>query len=56
MKYLPTPIYEILPFLYALVGLATIAGNELWLGRLSGALLLSAAVAIHTLRHVYRGA
>lgn len=51
---LPRFIYELLPFVYALVGIATIANNELSLGRISGALLLSAAVAIYTLRRVYR--
>ncbi len=47
-------VYESLPFFYSLVGLTTIANNDITLGRLSGALLLSAAVVIYTLRHVYR--
>lgn len=51
---IPRMIYEALPFVYAAVGISTIANNDITLGRLSGALLLSAAVAIHTLRHVYR--
>lgn len=51
---LPRFIYELMPFVYSLVGIATIAENSITLGRLSGALLLSAAVAIHTMRHVYR--
>lgn len=51
---LPGAIYELLPFVYALVSLSTIVNNEIWLGRLSGALLLSASVVIFTLRNKYR--
>lgn len=51
---IPRLVYEALPFIYSLVGLTTIANNDITLGRLSGATLLSAAVAIHTMRHVYR--
>ena len=47
-------IYEFLPFVYALVALSTIVNNEIWLGRLSGSLLLSASVVIFTLRNKYR--
>lgn len=52
---LPRPIYEIAPFVYSLVGIATIANNDVTLGRISGALLLSAAVIILTMRKLYRG-
>lgn len=51
---LPRFIYELLPFFYGTVGVVTIANNEIALGRLSGALLLSAAVAVFTLRRAYR--
>ena len=51
---IPRLVYEALPFVYSQVGLATIANNDITLGRLSGAMLLSAAVAIYTLRRVYR--
>lgn len=51
---LPRTIYELLPFIYAPTGLAAIASLDTPLGRISGAMLLSASVAIYTLRRVYR--
>lgn len=47
---IPRLVYEALPFVYSLVGLTTIANNDITLGRLLGALLLSAAVIILTMR------
>ena len=41
-------------FIYGTVGAVTIANNEIALGRLSGALLLSAAAVNHTMRRIYR--
>ena len=52
---LPRVIYELLPLLYSITGTLAIIRLDSTLGRISGALLLSAAVAIHTLRRVYRG-
>lgn len=51
---LPRTIYEILPFIYFPTGLAAIANLDTALGRISGALLLSAGVAIFTMRKLYR--
>ena len=51
---IPKLIYELLPFIYGPTGIYAIANNEIALGRLSGALLLSAAVAVFTLRRAYR--
>ena len=48
-------IYELLPLLYSLAGTLAVIRLDSTLGRISGALLLSAAVAVHTLRRVYRG-
>ena len=50
----PRLVYEILPMIYSTVGFATVVRMDNMLGRASGALLLSAAVAIYTLRRVYR--
>ena len=52
---IPRLVYEALPFIYSLVGLTTIPNNDVTLGRISGALLLSAAVIILTMRKLYRG-
>ena len=51
----PRLIYELLPLLYSLAGTLAVIRLESVLGRISGALLLSAAVAIYTLRRIYRG-
>lgn len=51
---LPSTIYELLPFIYFPTGLAAIANLDTPLGRISGALLLSAGVAIYTTRKLYR--
>lgn len=51
---LPRTIYEILPFIYFPTGLAAIANLDTALGRISGSLLLSAGVAIFTMRKPYR--
>ena len=51
---LPKPIYEILPAVYSAGGVLAIMELESNIGRLAGCLLLSAAVAIITLRRVYR--
>lgn len=52
---LPRAIYEILPFIYAPAGLIAVAGLDTTYGRICGALLLSAAVSIYTMRKLYRG-
>lgn len=51
---LPKSIYELLPFIYFPTGLAAIATLDTPLGRVCGALLLSAGVAIFTMRKLYR--
>lgn len=51
---LPRTLYELLPFIYAPTGLAAIANLDTPLGRLSGAMLLSASVTIYTMRKLYR--
>ena len=51
---LPRTLYELLPFIYAPTGLAAIANLDTPLGRVCGALLLSAGVAIFTMRKLYR--
>lgn len=51
---LPRTLYELLPFIYSPTGLAAIANLDTPLGRLSGAMLLSASVAIYTMRRLYR--
>lgn len=51
---LPRTIYELLPFIYAPTGLMAIAALDTPLGRVCGALLLSAGVAIFTMRKLCR--
>ena len=51
---IPKLIYELLPFIYGPTALYAIANADNTLGRISGAMLLSAAVAIFTLRRAYR--
>lgn len=51
--YLPKWLYELLPFLYACLGLASLFGLNVS-GKLSGALLLLAAYLIFKMRKSYR--
>lgn len=51
---IPKLVYELLPFFCTPVGLAAVATLDTQLGRLSGALLLACAVAIFTMRRLYR--
>lgn len=52
---IPRFIYELLPYLYGSTGLASITLLDTTLGRISGAMLMSAAVVIYTMRKLYRG-
>lgn len=54
MPYMPKPIYELLPYVYAVFGLLALFNVEWMTGRVSGALLLLAAVIIWRLRRLYR--
>ena len=51
---IPKFIYELLPFIYGPTGLYAIVNLDSTLGRVSGAMLLSAAIAIFTMRRLYR--
>lgn len=52
---IPRLIYEMLPYVYGPAGLAAVAQLDTTFGRVCGALLLSAAVAIFTMRKLHRG-
>lgn len=51
---IPKPIYELLPYLYILIGLFSVSGFDVTGGRLSGALLMVAGVLIFKMRRDYR--
>jgi hypothetical protein len=50
MYYFPPWIYEALPYLYLLVGTTAAAGVDPTAGRISGLLLITAAIIILKLR------
>lgn len=50
MFYLPTWLYEILPYVYIVVGALALIGVDITVGRLSGILLLTAAIVIIKMR------
>lgn len=56
MFYLPKWIYEAAPFIYLIAGGAAMFGMDSRLGRLSGLLLISAAIMIIVLRQQLRKA
>ncbi len=51
---LPDTLYEVVPAVYAVVGLTSMLRLEPGLGRLSGALLVSAALLILYMRATHR--
>jgi len=51
---IPKTIYELLPFIYGPTGIYAVASLDSPLGRISGAMLLSAAAVNHTMRRIYR--
>ena len=51
--YLPKWLYELLPFIYACLGLGSLLGLNVS-GKVSGALLLLAAYLIFKMRKSYR--
>lgn len=53
-KNMPGWLYEPLPFLYALMGIIAIVQLEALVGKLSGVMLISAAVVVWNLRFTYR--
>lgn len=53
-KNIPDWLYEPLPYLYALAGIASIIMLDAFVGKLSGVLLISAGVVIWHLRFTYR--
>lgn len=53
-KNIPDWLYEPLPYIYALAGIASIIMLDAFVGKLSGVLLISAGVVIWHLRFTYR--
>ena len=51
---IPTPIYELLPFIYAVAGVLAVVGIEEIPGKICGALLLIASITIYQARWRYR--
>lgn len=51
---IPQPLYEALPYIYTIAGLASIMGLDPTGGRVCGAILLSAGVLIIKMRKDYR--
>ena len=51
---IPTPIYELLPFIYAVAGVLAVVGIEEIPGKICGALLLIASIVIYQARWRYR--
>ena len=54
LKKIPQGLYEALPYLYAVTGVAATVVLDAWVGKLSGLMLISAAVVVGHLRFVYR--
>lgn len=54
LKNIPDWLYEPLPYLYTLAGIATVVMLDVLIGKLSGILLISAGIVIWHLRFVYR--
>lgn len=50
----PRPIYELMPFVYLLLGVLTLAGIDPMFERLAGVLLLTAGLLICYRRLTYR--
>jgi hypothetical protein len=53
-KNIPDWLYEPLPYIYALAGIASIIMLDVTFGKISGVLLISAGVVIWNLRYTYR--
>ncbi len=53
---IPTPIYEVLPFMYFSVGLAAATNVSPTFGQVSGAILAAIGVTIWRKRRAYRKA
>ncbi|HRD49157.1 MAG: sel1 repeat family protein [Candidatus Competibacter sp.] len=51
---IPAPLYELLPYGYALTGMLAVAGLETIFGKVCGALLIIAGVVIYLARMRYR--
>lgn len=51
---IPTPIYELLPLIYAVAGVLAVVGIEELPGKICGALLLIASITIYQARWRYR--
>ena len=51
---IPTPIYELLPFIYAVAGVLAVVGIEEIPGKICGALLIIASITIYQARWRYR--
>ncbi|MEW5769507.1 MAG: hypothetical protein AB1831_04000 [Pseudomonadota bacterium] len=54
LKNMPDWLYEPLPYLYTLMGFIAISMLDVWVGKLSGVMLISAGVVIWHLRFTYR--
>lgn len=50
MIYLPTPVYEILPYLYLLVGILAVFNTDPIYGRIAGVLLALVGLVIYRMR------
>ena len=51
---IPKHIYELLPFLYVLAGMASVMGLDVSSGKASGVLLMIAGVSVYKMRLDYR--
>lgn len=54
MPHLPHLLYEALPLIYVIAGLASIFGLDMTSGKAGGCLLLLAAITIFRLRRAFR--
>ena len=51
---IPTPIYELLPYLYVLAGILAVAGLDTLFGKICGALLIIVGIVVYSARRRYR--